>query len=100
MFLIFMTMVNAYAGLTGRFGLGTAKYGVLALCTLLALGVFGLLRLRKWGWAIVNAGCLLLSIGYMFLFSKTHAVPLLVNGLFALVFFLYLSRQEVRERLL
>lgn len=99
MFLIFMTMVNAYAGLTGRFGAGTAKYGVLAVCTLLAAGIFGLLRLKKWGWAIVSAGCLLLSIGYMFLFARTHAGSLLINGLFALVFFLYLSRQSVRDRL-
>jgi hypothetical protein len=99
MFLIFMTMINVYAGLSGRFGQGTAKYGVLALCTLLAAGIFGLLRLKKWGWAIVSAGCLLLSIGYMYLFARTHAGSLLVNGLFALIFFLYLARQQVRDRL-
>jgi hypothetical protein len=99
MFMIFMTMLNVYAGLHGAFGEGTAKYGVLALCTLLAAGIFGLLRLKKWGWALVTAGCLLLSLGDFFLFEKTHAGFFMVRGLFALLFFLYLVRPEVRERL-
>jgi hypothetical protein len=99
MFLMFMTMLNVYAGLRGAFGGGVTRYGVLALCTLLALGIFGLLRLRKWGWALVTAGCLLLSAGDFFLFSKLHAVFFLVRGIFALLFFLYLVRQETRERL-
>ena len=100
MFMIFMTMLNAYAALHGSFGNGTAKYGVLTMCSLLAVGIFGLLRLRKWGWALVTAGCLLLSVGDFFYFEKTHAGFFLVRGLFDLLFFLYLSRTEVRERLL
>ena len=99
MFMIFMTMLNVYAGLHGAFGQRTAKYGVLALCTLLAVGIFGLLRLRKWGWALVSAGCLLLSMGDFFLFEKTHAGFFMVRGMFALLFFLYLVRTEVRDRL-
>ena len=99
MFLIFMTMMNVYAGLRGAFGEGVSKYGVLTLCTLLAVGIFGLLRLKKWGWALVTAGCMLLSAGDLFLFSRTHAGFFLVRGLFSLVFFLYLVRTEVRERL-
>jgi hypothetical protein len=99
MFMIFMTMVNVYAGLHGSFGGGMAKYGILSLCTLLAVGIFGLLRLKKWGWALVTAGCLLLSVGDLFFFEKSHAAFFLVRGLFDLVFFLYLVRTEVRERL-
>jgi drug/metabolite transporter (DMT)-like permease len=99
MFMMFMTMVNVYAGVTGVFGRGVAKYGVLTLCTLLAVGIFGLLRLRKWGWALVSAGCLLFATGYFFYFSKTHVGFFLVQGLFGLIFFLYLVRQETRERL-
>jgi hypothetical protein len=97
--LIVMTMVNVYAALHGAFGAGAAKVGVLALCTLLAAGILGLLRLRKWGWALVTAGCLLLAAGDFFIFSKTHLASLMVRGLFMLVFFLYLVRQETRERL-
>jgi hypothetical protein len=99
MFMIFMTMINVYAALTGVYGRGVAKYGILTLCTLLAAGIFGLLRLRKWGWALVSAGCLLWATGYFFYFSKTHVPFFLVQGLFGLLFFLYLVRQETRERL-
>ncbi len=99
LFMIFMTMVNVYAALTGTFGSGTAKYGILLLCTLLAGGIFGLLRLTKWGWALVTAGCLLFATGYFFYFSKTHIGFFLVQGLFGLIFFLYLIRQETRDRL-
>ncbi len=99
MFMLVLTMINAFAALQGKFGTGGGKYGVLALCTALAAGVFGLLRLRRWGWALVLAGCLTLSLGNMFVFHKTHVAPFLVQGLFALVFFLYLVRPEVRDRL-
>jgi hypothetical protein len=99
MFMIFMTMINVYAALTGVYGRGIAKYGILTLCTLLAIGIFGLLRLYKWGWALVSAGCLLWATGYFFYFSKTHIPFFLVQGMFGLLFFLYLIRQETRERL-
>jgi hypothetical protein len=99
LYMIFMTMVNVYAALHGAFGAGAAKVGVLTLCTLLAAGIFGLLRLRKWGWALVTAGCLLFAAGDFYTFSKIHQAFLLVRGLFVLLFFLYLVRQETRERL-
>jgi hypothetical protein len=99
LFMIFMTMVNVYAALTGTFGRGIAKYGILLLCTLLAVGIFGLLRLTTWGWALVTAGCLLFATGYFIYFSKTHVGFFLVQGLFGLTFFLYLVRQETRDRL-
>ncbi|WP_263367101.1 hypothetical protein [Edaphobacter bradus] len=99
LFLLVMTMVNAFAALRGQFGTGGGKYGVLAICTLFAAGIFGLLRLRRWGWALVLAGCLTLSLGNFFVFAKLHIFPFLVQALFALVFFLYLVRTEVRERL-
>jgi hypothetical protein len=99
MFMIFMTMVNVYAALSGIFGSGRAKYGILVLCTLLAVGIFGLLRLTKWGWALVTAGCLLFAAGDFFYFSRTHLARFFVRGLFVLLFFLYLSRPETRDRL-
>jgi len=99
MFLLLVTMMNAFAALQGRFGTGSSKYGVLAICTLFAAGIFGLLRLRRWGWALVLGGCLTLSLGYFFIFTRMHAFAFLVQALFALMFFLYLVRPEVRERL-
>jgi drug/metabolite transporter (DMT)-like permease len=99
LFMLLLTMINAYAALEGKFGSGGGKYGVLALCTLLAVGVFGLMRLRRWGWALVLGGCLSLCLGNLFVFEKTHVGTFLVQGLFALVFFMYLVRTEVRDRL-
>ena len=37
MFMIFMTILNAFAALRGAFGTSAAKYSVLAICTLLGL---------------------------------------------------------------
>jgi hypothetical protein len=99
MFMIFMVMVNVYAAIRGAYGIGVARYGVLILCTLLAIGIFGLLRLSKWGWALVSAGCLLFAAGDFFYFSRLHVGFFLVRALLVLMFFLYLVRQETRERL-
>ena len=99
LFMLLLTTINAVAALQGKFGAGNGKYGVLALCTLLAAGILGLLRLRRWGWALVLGGCLTLCAGNLFVFHKTHVLPFLVQGMFALVFFLYLVRVEVRDRL-
>ena len=99
MYLLVLAMFNAFAAIRGAFGIGAAKYSILGICTLMVIGVFGLLRLRRWGWALVDAGCLLLAGGYFYGFHRTHIAPYIVQGLFAMVFFLYLSRPEVRERL-
>ena len=100
LFLLIVTTINVFAVLRGVAGNGPAKYGILALCTLLATGIFGLLRMRRWGHAIVLAGCLLLSMGYFYVFSRNHIAPFVVEGFFALLFFLYLVRPEVRDRML
>jgi hypothetical protein len=99
LYMIFITVVNAFLGVKGVYGTGAGKYTVLTLCTLLAVGVYGLLRLRKWGWALVTAGSLLIATGYLIFFTRVHEGFSLVSGLLVLVFFLYLVRQETRARL-
>lgn len=99
LYMIFMVMINVYAALKGAYGTGMPRYGVLALCTLLAVGIFGLLRLYKWGWALVTAGALLEASGDFIYFSRLHVGFFLVRAGLVLVFFLYLVRTEVRERL-
>jgi hypothetical protein len=99
MYLLLISMINAFAAVRGAFGQSAAKYSVLGVSTLLVVGVFGLLRLRRWGWSIATAGCLLMAAGYFYGFHRTHIPPYIVLGLFDLVFFLYLSRTEVRSRL-
>lgn len=99
MYLLLLGLLNVFAALRNTFGAGPAKFSILGICSLLVIGVFGLLRLRRWGWAIVTAGCVLMAAGYFYGFHAAHRPPFIVQGLFATVFFLYLSRTEVRERL-
>ena len=99
LYLLVLGMFNAFAAIHGTFGAGAARNSVLGICTLIVLGVFGLLRLRRWGWSLVTVACLLMAVGFFYGFVHSHIVPYIVQGLFALVFFLYLSRPEVRERL-
>lgn len=99
LYLLVLAMLNAFAAAAGKFGLGAAKYSILGICTILVVGIFGMLRMSRWGWSIVTAGCLLMAVGYFYGFHRMHNPPYIIQGLFALVFFLYLSRTEVRERL-
>lgn len=98
-YLLLFAMLNVFAAARNTFGNGAPKYSILGVCTLMVVGVFGLLRLRRWGWAVVNAGCILMAAGYFYGFHRAHRAPYIVQGLFALLFFFYLSRPEVRERL-
>ncbi|MEO6922245.1 MAG: hypothetical protein ABI064_00170 [Acidobacteriaceae bacterium] len=99
MFLLLITMLNAFAAIGGAFGTGPARYGIFVVCSLLLLGVFGLLRTRRWGWALCTAGCLAMAGGDTFLYVHNHTGFFAVRGLLELCFFLYLVRTEVRERL-
>lgn len=99
MYLLLIAMLNAFAAMRGNFGLGAARYSIFGVCTLMVVGVFGLIRLKRWGWAITTAGCLLMAAGYFYGFHRAHAAPYVIQGIFNLCFFLYLIRTEVRERL-
>ena len=81
-------------------GSGNDKHGVLALCSIMAVGLLGLLRMRRWGHAIVVAGCLLGSAFYFYIAAHIHQEHFMVPGLFMLLFFLYLVRPEVRDRMI
>lgn len=99
MYMLLLAMLNAFAALHGIYGSGLPRYGLFGICSLMVIGVFGFLRLRRWGWALVAAGFLLLAAGDFYLYAHLHVGFLLIRALFSIVFFLYLSRTEVRERL-
>jgi hypothetical protein len=100
LYLSLFTLATVFFALTGKDVVpNLTKYGVLLLYTLLAVGLYGQLRMRRWGWSIVLAGCLLLSVSYFYAFSIGHQFPSLIQGLFTLLFFLYLVRPEVRDRM-
>jgi len=59
----------------------------------------GLLMLFRWAWALALGAVTLMTAVFVYRFSMEHAIPLLVQGLLNLVFFLYLVRTEVRDSL-
>jgi hypothetical protein len=59
----------------------------------------GLIAQFRWAWALTLAAVFLLSGYNLWLFSSQHQYPALAQGLLNLVFFLYLIRPEVREKL-
>jgi hypothetical protein len=99
LFLLFLTLVNVYGALVNAYGKGALKLGVLCLCTILVGGISGVLRMKRWGWAILTAGTILLSAGYFYEFRVIRSPFFVIQGLLMLVFFLYLIRPEVRDRM-
>jgi hypothetical protein len=98
LYMLFMAFINAFGALRGMFRTPAANYSVLAVCTLLVLGVFGLLRMRRWGWALVLGGTIFLAAGDLLFFHLTRQPFFAIRALLDLVFFLYLIRNQVRER--
>ena len=55
--------------------------------------------LFRWAWAMALAAVLLLGGYNLWLFARLHMAAALIQGLLNLVFFFYLVRTEVREKL-
>ncbi|HEY2468444.1 MAG TPA: hypothetical protein VGI45_11505 [Terracidiphilus sp.] len=70
---------------------------VLPVFLLAACG--GLLVMLRWAWAMSLAAVLLLGGYNVWIFVRLHYGAALIQGLLNLVFFFYLVRTEVREKL-
>ena len=92
-------MVVAITGVFGSFRGVYPTMIALPICTLVVVGIFGLLRMRRWGWALVSAGSLLLSFMYGSMARRMSLPRLYVMSALDLCMFLYLIRAEVRDRL-
>lgn len=71
----------------------------LLLPVLLFSASGGLLMLFRWAWAMALAAVLMLGGYNVWIFSHLHLPPALVQGLLNMIFFFYLVRTEVREKL-
>jgi len=71
----------------------------LVFAALFMASAAGLILLMRWAWALALGAVLLLAVYDLSIFSSQHQAPGLVQGLLNLVFFLYLIRTEVRDRL-
>jgi hypothetical protein len=72
---------------------------VVILCAAFAAAGQGLLRLRRWGWALTLAAVFLSALYGMWVVVKVHQMAELMMVGLNLLFFLYLVRPEVRGRL-
>ena len=94
-----LALMGVAGVLTGHYPPGGARVGILILCSVFAVAGLGLIRLRRWGWALtLGAAFLSMCFGCYSLF-RFHQVQWVVMAAINLVFFLYLVRPEVVERL-
>jgi hypothetical protein len=59
----------------------------------------GLMFLLRWAWALALAAVAMLAASFFWAFSTQGSDSALVQGLLNLVFFLYLVRSELREKM-
>jgi hypothetical protein len=59
----------------------------------------GLLMMFRWAWSFALAAAVFLMGLFFWRFYTQHETPFIFQGLLNLVFFLYLVRPEVREKL-
>lgn len=72
---------------------------MLILCAAFAVAGQGLLRQKRWGWAMSLAAIFLSGIQEMWLAVEYHRYLMLVGAAFNMILFLYLIRPEVRGRM-
>ena len=71
---------------------------VMILCLFYAVAANGLLKLRRWGWALTLAAAFLSLCYGVYMLFRFHQGPMIVMIVVNLIFFLYLVRPEVLER--
>jgi hypothetical protein len=86
-----LTVVSVMANHTG--------FIYLVFSVFFIAGALGLLLLLRWAWALTLAAVAILSGTFLWGFSVQHSYSSLVQGLLNLLFFLYLVRTDVREKL-
>ncbi len=96
-YVLFVAMIAAFGALNGKYP--GANYVILPVSTAVIVGVFGFLRLKRWGWALVTGGCLSVCLWIIYMSHLQHAPAILIMAGLDFVFFLYLIRTEVRDRL-
>ncbi|MGO8719522.1 MAG: hypothetical protein ACLQMO_09925 [Acidobacteriaceae bacterium] len=92
-------MIGVVGVLSHHFASHAARLAVLAVATLLALAGLGLLRMRRWGWALALAAAFLTSGYGIYVILRFHEQNYWVMTLANFVFFFYLIRPEILRRL-
>lgn len=94
LYMVVLAVINI-VGVAGR----QAHPALLVFSALFITAALGLVLLFRWAWALALAAMALLAALFFWKFAATRDFPFAIQGLLNLVFFLYLVRVEVRERL-
>jgi hypothetical protein len=78
---------------------GRAQPFLLIFAVFFIAGALGMPLLLRWAWALTLAAVALSAGSFLWSFTTQHLFASLVQGLLNLVFFLYLVRTDVREKL-
>lgn len=92
-------MIGVFGVLSHHFASHAARLAVLAVATLLAFAGLGLLRMRRWGWALALAAAFLTSGYGIYVILRFHEQNYWVMTLANFIFFFYLIRPEILRRL-
>ena len=96
-FMLLMSVTTFYSGM--RYAYGRQRFVIFAFTVLFAAAGLGLLRLKRWGWAMTLAASFLAMSIYLWFFLHGHHPQQLIMAAANAVFFLYLMRVDVRLRL-
>jgi uncharacterized membrane protein (DUF2068 family) len=96
-------LMEALIGVMGVFShhfvTQASRLSVLAVATLLALAGLGLLRMKRWGWALALAAAFLTSSYGIYVILRFHQQNYWVMTMVNFIFFFYLVRPEILRRL-
>ena len=99
LFLLGLAVYGVFQVLGDRPPSEAGKIGVLTLCTIFACAGLGLIRMRRWGWALALGAVFCSMCFWCYSLFRLHQPAGLFLSIINLVFFLYLVRPEVTSRL-
>ena len=99
LWMLLESLIGVFGVLTGHFISHGARIAVLAVSTLLAVAGLGLIKMRRWGWALALAAAFLTSSYGIYIILRFHQNNYWVMTLANFVFFFYLVRPEILRRL-
>jgi len=94
LYMIVLAAINILGVMSGQ-----ARPAYLIFSAFFIAAALGLLLLLRWAWALALAAMVLLVALFVWRFAVSHEFPFAIQGLLNLVFFLYLVRVDVREKL-
>lgn len=97
--MLFEALIGVAGVLSHHFTTHSSRLAVLAVTTLLALAGLGLLRMKRWGWALALAASFLTSTYGIYVIMRFHQNNYWVMTLVNFVFFFYLIRPDILRRL-